>query len=67
MLAGLVKVGIGGLEGARDPATRARTAEVLRAWVADGDLDERVTDGEMGRAVVGLGHGGVPDYRRHTP
>jgi broad specificity phosphatase PhoE len=52
-LPGLVEVGIGGLEGATDPATRARTAEVLRAWVVDGDLDERVADGESGWAVVG--------------
>jgi broad specificity phosphatase PhoE len=51
-MAGLVEVGIGGLEGAVDPATRARTAEVLRSWVVDGKLDERVADGETGHAVV---------------
>ncbi|GAA2155521.1 histidine phosphatase family protein [Actinomadura napierensis] len=49
---GLVEMGIGGLEGAVDPVTRARTAEVLRSWVVDGKLDERVADGETGHAVV---------------
>lgn len=49
----LAEVGIGALEGATDPATRARTAEVLRSWVVDGDLDSRVADGEDGHVVVG--------------
>lgn len=49
---GLVEVGIGSLEGTADPATRARTAAVLRAWVVNEDLDERVGDGETGYAVV---------------
>ncbi|MWA07303.1 histidine phosphatase family protein [Actinomadura sp. LD22] len=49
----LAEVRIGVLEGAADPAARARTAEVLRAWVVDGNLHERVADGETGRAVVG--------------
>jgi len=48
----LAEVGIGALEGATDPATRARTAEVLRSWVLDGDLDPRVADGEDGHVVV---------------
>jgi len=50
--ADLAEVGIGAVEGATDPATRARTAEVLRSWVVDGDLDPRVADGEDGHAVV---------------
>lgn len=52
IIADLDEVGIGALEGATDPATRARTAEVLRSWVVDGDLDPRVADGEDGHAVV---------------
>ncbi|WP_433238445.1 histidine phosphatase family protein [Actinomadura nitritigenes] len=48
----LIEVGIGGLEGRTDPATRARTAAVLRSWVVDGNLDARVGDGETGCAVV---------------
>ncbi|MEU8359062.1 histidine phosphatase family protein [Nonomuraea sp. NPDC048882] len=49
---GLEEVGLGRLEGSRDPAVRARTAEVLRAWVVDGDLDEAVGDGESGHTVT---------------
>jgi alpha-ribazole phosphatase/probable phosphoglycerate mutase len=49
---GLVEMGIGGLEGATDPAVRTRTADVLRAWVVDGRLSERVADGESGHEVV---------------
>ena len=52
IMADLDEVGIGALEGATDPVTRARTAEVLRSWVVDGDLDPRVADGEDGHAVV---------------
>jgi 2,3-bisphosphoglycerate-dependent phosphoglycerate mutase len=52
IMADLAEVGIGELEGATDAATRARTAEVLRSWVVDGDLDPRVADGEDGHAVV---------------
>jgi broad specificity phosphatase PhoE len=52
IMADLAEVGIGALEGATDPATRARTAEVLRSWVVDGDLHPRVADGEDGHAVV---------------
>ena len=52
IMADLAEVGIGKLEGATDAATRARTAEVLRSWVVDGDLDPRVGDGEDGHAVV---------------
>ena len=49
---GLVEMGIGRHEGSGDPAVRARTAEVLRSWVVDGDLDERVADGESGHEVL---------------
>lgn len=49
---GLVEIGIGRHEGSSDPAVRARTAEVLRAWVVDGRLDERVADGETGHEVL---------------
>ncbi|MGP3956910.1 histidine phosphatase family protein [Nonomuraea sp. 3N208] len=48
----LVEVGIGGLEGSTDPATRARTADVLRSWIVDGRLSEAVGDGEDGHAVT---------------
>ncbi|WP_433437690.1 histidine phosphatase family protein [Nonomuraea sp. CA-141351] len=51
-LQGLVELGVGRLEGATDPATRARTAEVLRAWIVNGRLDEAVADGEDGHAVT---------------
>lgn len=50
---GLVEIGIGRHEGSSDPAVRARTAAVLRAWVVDGHLDERVADGETGHEVLG--------------
>jgi alpha-ribazole phosphatase/probable phosphoglycerate mutase len=52
VMPGLVEMEIGDLEGTADPAARAWTAAVLRAWVVDGDLDARVADGETGRAVV---------------
>ncbi|WP_433683420.1 histidine phosphatase family protein [Nocardia sp. CA-119907] len=48
----LAEVGIGADEGATDPAVRERTADVLRAWVVAGDLEQRVADGESGREVV---------------
>lgn len=48
----LAEVGIGGYEGTRDPAIRAQTAEVLRAWIAEQDLGRRVADGETGHQVV---------------
>ncbi|WP_223166996.1 histidine phosphatase family protein [Nonomuraea sp. SYSU D8015] len=51
-VAGLVEMGIGRLEGATDPATRARTREVLRSWVVDGRLGEAVGDGEDGHTVA---------------
>lgn len=48
----LAEVGIGEQEGATDPVTRRRTAEVLHAWIVDGDLDARVADGETGHQVT---------------
>lgn len=48
----LVEIGIGRHEGSSDPAVRAQTTEVLRAWVVDGRLDERVADGETGHEVL---------------
>jgi broad specificity phosphatase PhoE len=51
-LAQLVEAGIGAAEGSRDPQIRRRTAQVLRAWVIDRDLDQRVADGESGHEVV---------------
>jgi alpha-ribazole phosphatase/probable phosphoglycerate mutase len=52
VLADLAEVGVGEHEGSRDPAIHARTADVLRAWVVDGDLDQRVGDGESGHEVL---------------
>jgi broad specificity phosphatase PhoE len=49
---GLVEVGIGSAEGSTDPDVRWRTAEVLHAWVVQGDLGQRVADGETGHAVL---------------
>jgi broad specificity phosphatase PhoE len=48
----LVEVGLGSAEGATDPVTRRRTAEVLHAWVVERDLDQRVADGESGHEVT---------------
>ncbi|NUW33331.1 histidine phosphatase family protein [Nonomuraea sp. SMC257] len=48
----LVEVHVGRAEGAVDPATRARTAAVLRSWIVEGDLGEAVADGEDGHAVT---------------
>jgi broad specificity phosphatase PhoE len=47
----LAEVGIGEHEGTGDPAIRARTAEVLHAWVIEQDLEQRVSDGETGHQV----------------
>lgn len=49
----LAEVGIGERDGTNDPAIRERTAHVLRAWVVDGDLGQRVADGETGHQVLG--------------
>jgi alpha-ribazole phosphatase/probable phosphoglycerate mutase len=48
----LIEIGIGRHEGAADPAVHQRTAEVLRAWVVEQDLRQRVADGETGQQVL---------------
>jgi broad specificity phosphatase PhoE len=48
----LAEAGIGQHEGTADPAVRRQTAEVLRAWVVDQDLQQRVADGETGQHVL---------------
>jgi len=48
----LAEAGIGEHEGTTDPTVRARTAEVLRAWVVEQDLEQRVADGETGHEVI---------------
>lgn len=48
----LSEVGIGQHEGTADPAVHRRTAEVLRAWVVERDLRQRVADGETGQHVL---------------
>lgn len=48
----LAEAGIGRHEGTADPAVRRRTAEVLRAWVVEQDLHQRVADGETGQHVL---------------
>lgn len=51
-LTGLGEVGVGSREGVVDPGLRRETADVLRAWVVDGDLGRRVGDGESGHEVL---------------
>ena len=48
----LAEMSIGRREGQIDAALREETAEVLRSWVVDGDLDRRVADGETGHDVL---------------
>jgi alpha-ribazole phosphatase/probable phosphoglycerate mutase len=48
----LVEVGIGQYEGSTDPVVRRRAADVLRAWVVDGDLSRRLAQGETGHDVL---------------
>jgi broad specificity phosphatase PhoE len=48
----LVEVGIGRHEGTSQPVVRRQTADVLRAWVVEHDLGQRVADGETGHDVV---------------
>ena len=48
----LAEAGIGKYEGTRDPAIRAQTAEVLRAWIVEQDMGQRIADGETGLQVV---------------
>ena len=48
----LAEMSIGRREGQIDAELREETAEVLRSWVVDGDLDRRVADGETGHEVL---------------
>ncbi|WP_228562357.1 histidine phosphatase family protein [Catenulispora rubra] len=48
----LAEVGIGSSEGSADPAIGRRTADVLRAWIVDGELSQQVSDGETGHQVL---------------
>ncbi|WP_218007606.1 histidine phosphatase family protein [Nocardia vinacea] len=50
-IADLAEVGIGEYEGTTDSAVRKQTAEVLRAWIIEHDLEQRVANGESGREV----------------
>jgi broad specificity phosphatase PhoE len=52
VLPGLAEAGIGSVEGSTDLGIRARAAEVLRQWLVDEDLGQRVADGETGHEVV---------------
>jgi broad specificity phosphatase PhoE len=70
LAADLTEVWLGVREGAIDEATHQMTAEVLRAWIVDGNLAARVADGETGYQVqgrvsstlkrIGLDHGNQP-------
>jgi alpha-ribazole phosphatase/probable phosphoglycerate mutase len=51
-LPGLGEMHVGSQEGVVDARLRRETAEVLRAWVVDGDLGRRVADGETGHQVL---------------
>ena len=48
----LAEMSIGRREGQIDAALREETADVLRSWVVDGELDRRVADGETGHEVL---------------
>jgi broad specificity phosphatase PhoE len=48
----LAEMGVGSRDGEIDAALRRETADVLRAWVVDGDLERRVGDGESGREIL---------------
>jgi len=48
----LVEGGVGRHEGSSDPAVRRRAAEVLRSWIVERDLGQRVADGESGHEVL---------------
>ncbi|HEY9391190.1 MAG TPA: histidine phosphatase family protein [Mycobacteriales bacterium] len=52
VLADLTEYGLGEYEGTTDPAARARSATVMRAWIVDGDLDVRLPGGETGRQIA---------------
>jgi broad specificity phosphatase PhoE len=47
----LVEGGVGRHEGSSDPAVRRRAADVLRSWIVERDLGQRVGDGESGHEV----------------
>jgi len=49
---GLEEVWLGRDEGSVDLATHQLTANVLHAWIVDGNLDARVADGESGLEVL---------------
>jgi broad specificity phosphatase PhoE len=51
-LAGLGEMTVGAREGVVDAGLRRETADVLRAWVVDGDLARRVGDGESGHEIL---------------
>jgi len=63
----LVEAGIGRHEGTADPAVRRRTAEVLRAWVVEQDLQQRVADGETGQHVLDRMTVGFPQLASTHP
>jgi broad specificity phosphatase PhoE len=63
----LAEVGIGRSEGSADPAVRARAADVLRAWIVDDDLAQRVTDGESGNEVLARMTAAFSHIARHHP
>jgi broad specificity phosphatase PhoE len=50
--AGLLEFGVGEFEGSADPAAGPKSAEVLRRWLFEADLEAALPGGESGRAVV---------------
>jgi broad specificity phosphatase PhoE len=48
----LAEMGVGSRDGLIDAALRRETADVLHAWVVEGDLDRRVGDGESGHEIL---------------
>jgi broad specificity phosphatase PhoE len=48
----LAEFGVGSRDGEIDAALRRETADVLHAWVVEGNLDRRVADGETGHDVL---------------
>jgi broad specificity phosphatase PhoE len=66
-LPGLVEFGVGARDGEIDAALRRETADVLHAWVVEGDLDRRVGDGETGHAVLARMRGAFADIAAAHP
>lgn len=66
-LPALTEVGIGALEGSRDPDVHQLTAQVLHAWVVERDLESRVADGESGHDVLARTTGAFRDIARAHP